>query len=204
MSDCAVARRHLVFICRVKLGHGWDLCWHMFGLAHQYEDGARACVQRCLQLYEDPATRSDHWVCVAMLCLGSAGYDESVRLAAGEGRRHMPSLCLMAARFLFASVSERWIGLEPATWESSHTSAAHELSALSSSAIGRRRYSKEDAGAGEAGFSERLALPPRSLHRCQRHALTQKEVKMKWEGASKWLRKKRGGGILDEGRVHVG
>ena len=109
MSDFAAARRHLVFIFRVKLGHWRSLPWHMFGIAHPDEDKARACMQRCLQLYEDPATRSDHWVCVVMLCPGSAGYDESVRFADGERRRNLPFLFLMAARLFFASVSERWI-----------------------------------------------------------------------------------------------
>ena len=62
MSDFAIARRHLVFIFRVKLGHWRSLPWHMFGIAHPDEDKARACMQRCLQLYEDPATRSNHGV----------------------------------------------------------------------------------------------------------------------------------------------
>ena len=90
MSDFAAARRHLVFIFLVKLGHWRSLPWHLFGIAHPDEEKARACMQRCLQLYEDPATRSDHWVCVVMLCPGSAGYDESVRFADGERRRNLP------------------------------------------------------------------------------------------------------------------
>ena len=109
MSDFAAARRQLVFIFRVKLGHWRSLPWHMFGIAHPDEEKARACMQRCLQLYEDPATRSDHWVCVVMLCPGSAGYDESVRFDAGGRRGNMPFPFIMAARLFFASVSERWI-----------------------------------------------------------------------------------------------
>lgn len=111
LTDFAAARKHVYLTVALKLSFWRHLPWVLFGIAHHQEHKARASARRALALFHAAGDSSPQHVVAAALCApGTVGHEQLTLFASGErGMSDLPALQMWAARFRFATVSERWI-----------------------------------------------------------------------------------------------
>jgi len=95
----------------LKLSFWRQLPWILFGLGHHVVNKAIECGRRALALYHNAADDVKQLFIVNELCCpGFTGYEQLVLLTTKQrGMQDLPVLEFAAARFYFASVTERWI-----------------------------------------------------------------------------------------------
>lgn len=107
------ARQYLLYALHSKLSFWRYLPWALAGLAHEHEETAKHCAQRCLQMWEDqqsPPPSPPHPLAAQMLSPSSRSRAEMVEWSGGQrGLEEFPYLEALIARFRFIAVAERWV-----------------------------------------------------------------------------------------------
>jgi hypothetical protein len=111
MRDFEAARRHVWLTFSLKFGFWGQLPWLLFGIAHNDTIIARSCARKALQLFDAAAAgKVHHYVTLLLLMPGSVGREQLEFFARGQrDLMELPFLSRMAARFMFATVVERWV-----------------------------------------------------------------------------------------------
>jgi hypothetical protein len=118
LFDFGRAKRHILLFFQVKSGHWRTLPWILAGIAHEDAAVARQCSQRALDLFATSSIQVQQHHVVNLLCApDSPARREMERFIAHESDlAELPHLRIIAAKFRFVTVTERYV-------ESLHASA---------------------------------------------------------------------------------
>jgi hypothetical protein len=127
LSDFVHGRQHLLFVFNAKFGHWRQLPWVCDGIAHYDRSIAAQCGRRALSLYQhSPPEVQRHPIVEALCGLESPGRQELERFVNRQAElAELPTLQVMAGKFLFTTVAERWVESLHATAKQLLKSAPH-------------------------------------------------------------------------------
>ena len=109
--DFGCARRHILFHAQLKFGHWRALPWVLAGISHHDLGIAALCARRALDLYATSKPEVKQHFLVDLLCspASPARLELERFIDRPEDLRLLPNVGIIAAKFRFVTISERYV-----------------------------------------------------------------------------------------------